>query len=238
VLIAFVMIRPARQSPNTDPSTIELYDVPLLSPDEARTAIAQNPNDPSNYLALARAEVPSGNLFSLMNTLKEGARHSDDPIRYWLTVGTGAIPSGHLAITYAAYNDALMRAASGDNYPQVRAFVGEQLYNAAQLPGAGELRVLQAWFGEQEADSVPPLLEVMYARTLSKNGRHAQLRPEVSQIIEEAPDDLAEAHLVRGEWYVSSGEREQAIQEWESARSQADAPQWVRERATELIEST
>jgi serine/threonine-protein kinase len=236
LLIGYALIRSARQN-NAQSSAIQLYDVPVLTLDEARDAIAENPNDPSSYLALARAAAPAGDLGTLMTMLIEGARHTDDPVRYWLTVGDSATQGGRLTIAFAAYRDALVRAASGENYQKVRAFVGEELYNAAGLPNGVELRLLQAWFGEQETDSIPALLHVMYARVLLANERRLPGRDDANQILEASPD-LAETHLVRGDLYFATGRRDQALEAWENARSQADAPQWVRDRATELIESS
>jgi serine/threonine-protein kinase len=238
MLVSLALLQAARQSSVREESpSIELYDVPSLTQAEAGTAVAGNPNDPASYLAVARAALVAGDNDAVNRMLLAGARITDDPVRYWLTVGTGAVESDNMDIAFAAYRESLLRSESGENYPQVRAFVGEQLYNAVLVPGAVDGVNWRRLLALREDQAVPPLLDTMQARALISNGR-LQLslaEREITRILGESPE-LAEAYLVRGDLYAARGRREDARQEWESARSQADAPQWVRERATELIE--
>ena len=239
LLIGFVLIRNIGQGANnTGSSAIQLYDVPVLTPNEAATAVANNPNDPASYLAAARAALQIGDNDTASRMILAGARITDDPVKYWLTVGAGAIDAERIDVAFAAYREALLRAESGDNYPQVRALVGEQLYNAVQVPRAIDTMSWRQMFALQQDQAVPPLLEVMHARGLISNGGRIALNNaerEINRVLGESPD-LAEAILIRGDLYYARGERENARQQWEAAHSQEDAPQWVRDRATEFME--
>jgi serine/threonine-protein kinase len=237
ILVGAVMASRSRPPATRPETSIELYQVPELSLERAANAVTENPNDPVNYLALARAAVLVGNVDTLMRTLLEGARHTDDPVRYWLTVGAGAVQAGHMDVAFAAFREALLRAQSAENYPQVRAFVGEQLYNAVLMPGAVDPVGFRRLFVTRDNETTPPLLDAIYVRALISNGRLPLAGREINRVLREAPD-LAEGYLVQGDLNAAAGEQAPAQQDWESAREQIDAPQWVRERATELIESS
>jgi tRNA A-37 threonylcarbamoyl transferase component Bud32 len=223
----------------SDKSTgIELYDVPILPIDQARTAVAQETGNPAIYLALARAELEAGNQASAIQTLLEGGRHTNDPVRYWLTVGTGAVANGRLDVAFSTFREALLRAESTENYPEVRAYVGEQLYNAASVASLiepGSLRNAYSTF--QREAPVPLLLETMYARALMTYERYPLAESTLNSVLSEAPS-LAEALLVRGELFAAANRDVEAQRAWVNARAQEDAPEWVQQRAAELIESS
>ena len=116
--------------------------------------------------------------------------------------------------------------------------VGERLYNAVLVPRAIDTMSWRQMFALQQDQTVPPLLDAMHARGLISNGGRIALNNaerEINRVLGESPD-LAEAILIRGDLYYASGERENARQQWEIARSQEAAPQWVHDRATELME--
>ena len=92
LLIGFTLIRGEQQTANDgELPTIQLYDVPILTPQEAATAVANNPNDPASYLAAARAALQTSDNDTASRMILAGARITDDPVKYWLTVGAGAI---------------------------------------------------------------------------------------------------------------------------------------------------
>ena len=242
VVSVALLVRMQRAANNNGGREISLYDVPMLSIDQASTAVAEAPTDPEAYLALSRAQLENGNLGAATQTLIEGARHTDDPVRYWLTVGTGATENGRLDVAFAAFREALLRAEAGNHYPEVRAFVGEQLYRAASGAGTIEPESLRNTYLAFRGDAaVPPLLETMYARALITSTNRPRLVASAAQqvlddVLAETPN-FAEALLVRGELLAASNRANEAQRMWESARSQEDAPLWVRQRATELLDS-
>ena len=243
VVSVALLLRMQRAANNSRSREITLYDVPMLTIDQANTAVAEEPADPESFLALAHAQLENGNLALATQTLIEGARHTDDPVRYWLTVGTGATENGRLDVAFAAFREALLRAEAADNYPEIRAFVGEQLYRAASSAGTIEPESLRNTYLAFRGDAaVPPLLETMYARALITSTNRPRLVANAAQqvlddVLAETPN-FAEALLVRGELLAASNRANEAQRMWENARSQEDAPVWVRQRATELLESS
>ncbi|MFN8448384.1 MAG: hypothetical protein U0521_07280 [Anaerolineae bacterium] len=136
-------------------------------------------------------------------------------------------------VAFLVYSDVLARTVGTDAYPAVRAIAGEYLYRAASV--SDQLRVAQVLELSRELqNTTSPIVTAMIGRAFMENGNTRLAQATIGSALT-ADDSLAEAHLVNGELQHQQKNDERARAEWERARSAPDAPGWVRDRATELM---
>jgi hypothetical protein len=234
VLVSMLIVVPNRLNnlPTSSASTRTLYNVPTLTHDEARAAIDANPNDPIGYLALVRVQLDANDLRGIRRTITEGVLAVEDDARFELTAAKLAVESGHPDAAFVIYASVLSQSEGSARYEEVRSSAGEAMYELATH--SERLRPAQVIGLNAELENMnSPLVKAMIARAMlsSENTRLAQLNIAAALNGDTA---LAEAHLVNGELRQPSN-AEIARAEWETARDTPDAPQWVRDRATELL---
>jgi Tfp pilus assembly protein PilF len=209
-----------------------------MTADEARRAIQNNPNDPGPYLALARNQLEANTLLqdiAARRTLADGLSRFRDPIRFYMTAADIALEIGRYDAAFLIYADALKAAQGQPPYPAVREAAGQYLYNAATL--VGRLTLEQIYYLDQELQDNPsPIVSAMIGRAFLTSDMLRLAEVGINKALAADPG-LAEAHLVNGELALAEGDPEKARDEWTKALGDPSAPQWVRDRAQQLIDT-
>ncbi len=215
--------------------TIIPLDVPVLTIQEAQAGISENPNAEVNYLSLAQAHWANDDIPSAQDAITEGFRFADDPITYLLTAAAIADENRAVDSAILLYTQALYLAEGDESrYPGVRAIAGEYLYDAALTAPASAFEVARRAMGNQAGFGRPDFADIISARVLVSSNRYrladaALRRLPVSEV------NSPEARLVNGELLSAEGRPGEARAEWEAILGMADAPQWVKDRATTLL---
>ncbi|MBC7813038.1 MAG: protein kinase, partial [Burkholderiales bacterium] len=214
---------------------------PTLPLVDARAAVDANPEDPTAYLTLAQALWLEDRPQEARQTVERGLPFATDPTTYLLSAADIAAQTAEANVAAAIYINALNQAVGSGSaaYEIARSQTGEFLYQLALVTGDGtpEIRELSE---ENSANAVPetlPLLNSMAARRFL-----TQDRPRLAELALEralAQDGtLAEAHLVMGELHQARGNNVQALAEWQLAADSPTAPEWVQQRAAELLQAS
>ncbi|MEO8397941.1 MAG: hypothetical protein ABI700_33415, partial [Chloroflexota bacterium] len=82
-----------------------------------------------------------------------------------------------------------------------------------------------------------PVVAAMIGRAYLANGNERLAGVSIASALS-ADATLAEAHLVNGEYQQAQGDLAKAKSEWQYVIDASDAPQWVRDRATTLLNSS
>jgi tRNA A-37 threonylcarbamoyl transferase component Bud32/tetratricopeptide (TPR) repeat protein len=216
---------------------ITLLAVPEMSVSEAQAAVKANPSDPVAYLALGAAYLKAGDAGNAQPAFTSGLNIASDPVLYLLTVAYLADQAGNVGAAAAIFSDAYRQSVVTNTYPEVRAIAGQYLYNAAvnspaQIGPAELRRITDAPAGREF-----PLMEALAARIFIGNNDLLDGERWVSRALT-ADNTLAEAHLVRGDLFQARSAPARARNEWMAALSSgANTPQWVIDRAAELLNS-
>ncbi|MBN8636806.1 MAG: hypothetical protein J0M07_15870, partial [Anaerolineae bacterium] len=227
----------ATRPPNPQPPPA-LYDVPMLRLAEARANLANNPTDPSAYLALARALLEQRRLNSqaeALQTVVDGLEYADDPVRYALTAGQLARDLGRQEVAFEIYLEAIRRAEGTEAYPTIREHAGAQAYRIASDANFPRLVIMAEVTRAVEAEDSALALALL-SRVLIENGNAELANAALGRALTQN-STLAEAHLVLGELYIQQNRMGDARAEWESVLVTADAPGWARQRASALLQS-
>ncbi len=235
VVLMTVLLEPTGSAPATQPPpprNLQMYNVPELSLDDARAAVANNPNDPVGYLALARAQLLANDDLAARRTITQGMAVADDKIRFEMTAAQGAVQIGRYDAAFLIYSNALVDAQGTDEYLPVRGLAGQYLYGLAssvdRLTAAAVIEL-----NRELQNSPSPIVTAMIARALLQNGNTRLAQSGITKALAE-DNTLPEIHLVNGELLHQQGDNQRARAEWELARS-ADGPPWIRNRANDLI---
>jgi serine/threonine protein kinase len=216
--------------------TVPMLDVPQLTAEEARRAILRDPNNPGPYLALARTQLQANTTvedLAARQTLADGLSHFPDAVRFYMTAANLALEVGRYDAAFLIYADALKVAQGQPPYPAVRETAGQYLYNAATL--ADRLTLAQVRYLDQQIQDNPsPIVSAMIGRAFLNSGMPRLAEVGIDRALA-ADNTLAEAHLVNGELQFEQGDRTQALAEWKLAHDDPSAPQWVRDRADQLM---
>jgi tetratricopeptide (TPR) repeat protein len=226
--------RPEAQ-PGFSPPPVPTLPIPQMSEQAARDILARDPGNPGAYLALAKAQLQANQVIAARETLADGLTHFPDAIVFEMTAASMAVDIGRYDAAFLLYADVLQRAEGERPYPAVRATAGEYLYQAATL--SGRLTPLEITFlaGELESNR-SPVVSAMIGRAFVTSGNLRLADAAIGRALS-TDSTLAEAHLVNGELKRGENDPDGARSEWELVLSAADAPQWVRDRAAELIDS-
>jgi predicted negative regulator of RcsB-dependent stress response len=211
-----------------------LYDVPAQPLDAARQALADAPNDPVAHLALARAQWQAGDPSAAQQTISSGQSTASDRLRYLFTAAVLADETGSVNAAAILYVQALaLSQTDQQRYAVVRAAAGEYLYDLSRDPTGFNLAEIQRLNDGAES----PIVSIMLARLLL-----TQNRPLVAQTrlrtLPSAARALPEAVLVRGEILAALNQPDEADAEWSRIATMDDVPEWVRQRAASLLQST
>ncbi len=214
---------------------LERYNVPELSLEDARAAVQASPDDPSAYLALARALWQNNQLSDAYAAIRAGYDHADSGVTYLLTAAALA-DEQNLDNAAVVLNDAaLAQAASSDQFAAVRAFVGEYMYQAALEQGRINIVEIRRIYNETDAQP-SNLLELMAVRLLVTQNRPALAEGAMRRLVSDS-EFTAESYLIEGELRLALGSRQRAVEAWQQAIDAPNAPDWVRARAAELNQS-
>jgi serine/threonine protein kinase len=207
-------------------TTIEGYDVPLLSLQEAEAAVRENPRDPVAYLALAGAHMqtrPRQNPETIELTLQQGGAFGEFP-RYIVSVlellQTRQAPPDLL---FPVYNGMMTLTEGGDLYQVVRDRAGAHLYdlglNSQTAPGF----MLTAINDRLDAE-YDPMFAALLARMFITNDNLRLAQAALNR----SEGDSPEKTLVRADLLAAQGDMTAARGIWEELANNANLPLWVR----------
>lgn len=216
-------------------AALEYYDVPELSLEDARAAVQATPNDPSSYLALARALWQNNQSSDAYAAIQAGYAHAGSGVTYLLTAAALADEQGLDNAAIVLNDAALAQAAPGDQFTAVRAFVGEYMYQAALEQRRINIVEIRRIYNETEVQP-SNLLELMAVRLLITQDRPALAEGAMRRLVSDS-EFSAESYLIEGELRLALGSRQRAVEAWQQAIDTPDAPDWVRARAAELNQS-
>jgi len=225
--------------PSVPPRRSDPVEIQSVSVATAQDLLSKSPNDPTAYLTLARAQLEADQAQEALDTLTEGLQHADNAAQYLLTAETIAAQTNHAAAAGTIAIQTLTRFQNNpDAQPLIREQSGAYLYNLAlQAPAVERVEIFRS-LGASDADvaEMPPVVAAITARALISQDALQRAEFFLQTVLRET--NLPEAHLVMGELNSAQGDRESARAEWEQARQLPDAPQWVQQRATELLDSS
>ena len=213
---------------------------PGMSAQEAKDAITHDPNNMGAYVALFSAQLQNNDAAAATRTYEQGLSHTKDnreALGFELTAAGIAVQNGHYDVAFALYSASLQSAQNQPPYAAVRATAGEFLYQAASR--ANQLTPAQITkLGQELATNTSPIVSAMVGRAFLANNNPRLALTSINAALGADPN-LAEAHLVNGEYQQQvQNDLAKARSEWQLALAAADAPQWVHDRATTLLNST
>jgi serine/threonine protein kinase len=219
----------------------ELYVVPALSHTQAQERIDQQPDDEIAYLALARASWDESLPRIATQAINEGLITTQEPTRYLLTAAQIAQdaeePDAALAYAILAFS----AAEDADDLALARSYGGLLLYESALTGEAIDTAALSERLFSQAVidryDLNTSIVRLMTARRLITTENYILAQRQLATL-DEGADDLAETQLIRGELAAAQGNNETARDHWGTIMADEDAPQWVRDRAEALLETT
>lgn len=217
------------------PPTVMLPPISIIPLEDARAAVAANPNQPGSYLSLAAAQLRANDDLAAWRTINDLSTRASDSIPLLMGLADYAVQVGRYDAAFLLYNRALREAEGVRSYQAVRIAAGEYLYSAATLVDRLTIVQIRALNAELERDA-SPIASAMIGRAFLTSGYPVLAEVGINAALAADPS-LAEAHLVNGELLHANGDVQPAFDEWEIARAAPDAPQWVRDRATQLIDS-
>jgi serine/threonine protein kinase len=206
------------------------------APERQRIADAM-PDDPIVYLALALAQMGSGNrdgAFKNANTAVISYHASGDLLMLAARFATSR-ESHELAAWF--YLEVLLQE---DLPPHLRNEAGNALFQYILANQVGTRLLIGQFvtrYGENEYIQSVHALALLYS---DQQADRVLVRRQAKQHIDAAfdrNDALAEAYLALG-LYHREVEEPDPISDWERARSFDDAPEWVIREASRLIEET
>jgi hypothetical protein len=234
-----MVIALGRGSPFAD---LPIYPIPyIFEPAMADEALRMTPRDSFAHLTAAHTYWRSDPARSYA-TIAQGRQYAEEAVMYLLTAAALADENNDAAaaITYTLL--ALHEAEKApDEYNRIRPAAGAYLYRAAEqiAGGTGEisLNIVGEMYSPEELrqvqDSGPRVF--VTARVLLLRG-NARLANAALSRGAATSDFAAEIDLVQGEIEAATRRRAQAIALWQALVDDETAPEWIQERAEELLE--
>ncbi len=208
-------------------------DLANLTVEDAQALVEQYPDNEGAYMLLS---------FAYLNANDE--QKANETLTYVLTEMNPSAEmlaqSAQITSLYGFSDDAiLLWLAAYERSPEnadIRNNAGQYIYRQINTASRDELG-----FYANVAAGYP---ESAFAKTMEAQARIAAVpavaanlavrqREQIEQAVQAAlaVDDLAETHLIYGNYYELIKAMEQAESEWRLARSYADAPEWVKREA-------
>jgi hypothetical protein len=226
---------PPEEAPNE--IVFEQPDPQNLDEQIARSeqALADEPHSVYQHfqhaLFLMAAEDGEGAISQIAEALWLSRDQSANPeiIRTMLAAARAAVDVGYRPPAVVIAINAL---DIGFNIPQVRESSGEVLYLYARSASPRDLLALQ-----QMRDLIPenPIQHAFMARLYLTLENRLLMQREINAVIDTDMGSLPEVQLIYGEVLAFRGEEASAREKWEFARFAQKAPQWVKDRAAELL---
>lgn len=216
--------------------TITPSEIPDNVPEETQQ-VEQNSQTAEAYLALAKAAWLADRAAEAQAAIVDGVKVADDPVAFYLSAAEVADEVKRIPAAMIMYSRALTTAQSNnDIFPEIRAIAGEYLYyQSLELVGVDQDSMQK--FQQAFPDFQPhPLLTIMGIHFPLMNGR-VNLAELGFRRLPESVANLAEARLVLGEIHQAQDDDDKAKIEWEAIAGITDAPEWVKQRAEELLRS-
>jgi len=204
-----------------------------LSINDASAALAADATNPVAYLELFKAYTLMGpqSLRNAMETFEAGWEHAPDPVAYTQAAVNVTVDARRLEMGFAVYARAFALAQDND---ALRDGLGRPFYDAAVHASTQNRDFVTNMRRDIENMPNSPIGFIMFARLFIYAGE-LETAETLLDLIQNTT--LPEAHLMLGELYAAQNRLDEARAEWESVRDNADAPQWVRQRAEELIQN-
>jgi Tfp pilus assembly protein PilF len=215
------------------PPPVPTMYYPQMPADQARDAISHDQNNPGAYLALIRDQLQNNDVTSATRTYEQGLSHVRDTLPFQMTAASIAVDVGQYNVAFALFAAALQDSQNQAPYPAVRAQAGEFLYDAATLANRLTLQQIRDLSTELVANH-SPIVDAMIGRAFLANDNPRLAQASIASALK-IDDNLAEAHLVNGEYEQAQGNLNKARSEWQLALDALDAPKWVHDRATTLL---
>jgi len=220
-------------SPTLSPSSITLIDIPELSLSDAQAAVQNNPNDPAAHLALGRAYWLQSQMTPGIEAINAGAILAPEQGIYWLSAAQMTETLGEIGGAVRLNMQALfVTPPDSPLYPQIRAAVGEYIYNTALNPQAINLEQVKNFGLSGWEDN--ELYDIMVIRSLISGYRLLLAEGAIRRMRAET-NFAAEYHLVRGELFKAQDDITHARAEWALIATLQDVPGWINNRVTELL---
>jgi len=238
--LAVLPTQPATANTFTTGEGLTLYVVPELSVEDAQALVGDEPDNPAAYLSLVRALALANDLAATEQPLTTGATYSDDPVMYVLSAAVVLHDANRDGLALALLRDSMTRLQDATNFDQLREYGGRSLYEAALTQSGVELYELATLrdlrdLTDTALRSTSPIYQAFSARALLTIDRPVLANRLVETALNRSPG-LAEAQLVLGEIQASAGNLNDARLQWTAARDGSSAPEWVKERARQLLE--
>ncbi|RMG89053.1 MAG: serine/threonine protein kinase [Chloroflexi bacterium] len=253
----------ARQPPITDgpaaeppidepPSDVDFsYDnIPQLSVQEARALVNDYPDEPVPYLALANAYWERGGdaaKNAARAALREGGiLAAGEEILFAGTAARLADENGQVADALAYYTITHTIAKEQDKLSaeiedETLAYAYDHADDIESMEVIGG--IISAVIGTDEVIdgreiSNSPVLRVAAVRAAIMRGRNLSAERTLRRIMADEALDEAVIQLLNGELALHTDNAEEGLTILNQLTEDESAPEWVRVRATELIEST
>jgi Tfp pilus assembly protein PilF len=210
-----------------------------MTAEMAKDIISREGGNMGAYVALYQAQLNDNEELAATRTFAQGLSHTRDSreaLAYELTCAGIAVDTGHYETAFSLYSAALQDAQGQPPYVAVRDKAGEFLYEAATLANRLTLAQIQGLRAEL-ATNTSPIVAAMIGRAFLANDNPRLAEASLKSALA-ADSNLAEAHLVNGEYQQAQGDMTTARSEWQLALEANDAPQWVHDRAATLLTST
>ncbi len=239
---------------DTQPDNVEFRfsydDIPQLSVQEARALVNDYPDEPVTYLALANAYWERGGTAAAnaaRATLRDGGiQAGEEEFIYALTAARLADENEKIADALAYYTIAYTIAKEQDHLnAEIEAEALAYAYDHADDVESMEVigGIISAVISNDEATdsrtiSNSPVLRMAAVRAALLRGRITTAERTLRRIAADEALDEAVLQLLRGEIALHTDNVEEGLTILSQLREEESTPEWVRVRATELIEST
>ncbi len=214
----------------TDEAAHDQAAIPQLSVAEAQQLVEDNPDDPAAQFALALALLRDDQRTEAQAALNQGtqlALEANNPALI-SAAGQEAAEMGYTLEALTLYMHTLPLLA---DRPALRNEIGYAIYNTASSAERRDVAILRR-VTESRPDSAP--LQALLARAYLSIHQLDAAEQAITTALE-LDGALPEAHLILGELYAASGQRDEAEAEWRFAMTASDAPAWVMEQAEALL---
>lgn len=225
------------------------YIMPPISPFvEASRIEVEDIDNPIIYLVLAETYYREGNRSEALKTIQAGYSEVEDRIRYLFTASTIAEQHDDTlgSIGFAVGGAYFAFGVSSDEFPpEAINAISQRLYELGLEAGSFDPRqsfapvlgdILQSpSFGPGFIDSIGTKFVVIHSDILSQDPRRASVN--IVGLTDEQRD-TPEFQLLIGKYEIVRNNTDEAITIWEALAESRDVPGWVRDEASQLIEST
>lgn len=204
-----------------------------MSVEEAQSLIGAEPDNPMGYFYLAFALGQSGDMEGAFTNITQTIDRFQPEPAMLAQLANGAAQNGYHELAAWLYLEAL----AVDPIPlRVREEAGLYLYMQTQEDPT-RMRILVNHYITRRNDQSAFAYTIQAFALLELDGvlNRRQARNNLDDAIA-LDNTLAEFYLVRGAYYLKISATDQALNDWEHVMTLPDAPGWVVEHTTQLLD--